>query len=495
VVYDGLEWGDDPEVQGERCPECSSPDARTYRILYDDKPPVARTNDWKRRGKMSDQKHNQSSAKQGQCIAQSKATGQRCKGKALPESMFCFSHDPRLSERRAEGSFRGEKNRAHVVRAGRLVPPRLLSVYDQLELALTDVRSGKLDPRVAGAMAALARAMVSVVQAGESEQRLRDLEALVSEQLPDARWKPMRWKEQVVTEKIDLNSPEGILRYKQQIYDQKWDAWFGNRDSQFRRDELEQAEKELNEAKLHVERNNAAKREWEAKLKAEQDAKQAESEARLEAELEPSKQREMRAWLIAHPDKDQKDFEQKAWPLIRQNLAEDRQQLLRKAAEERARCAGQEKNERSSELLGPILVDELLRLEEVRLLLAGKDHPGRRGPAPGRTDPLPRKDNPKESRHESARVPILYRWDAIDSNLAGNIQRVEQLPPEPVPLDTNDGGGDGQFLVLSFCREGAIIRVLGSLGVCVASAKAHGFPFAFHSRGDPSANPCHLPTP
>ena len=45
VVYDGLEWGDDPEVQGERCPECSSPDARTYRILYDDKPPVARTND------------------------------------------------------------------------------------------------------------------------------------------------------------------------------------------------------------------------------------------------------------------------------------------------------------------------------------------------------------------------------------------------------------------------------------------------------------------
>ena len=44
------------------------------------------------------------------------------------------------------------------------------------EQALSDVRAGRLDPRIWGTMAQIARAMVSVIQAGEVEQRLRDLE-------------------------------------------------------------------------------------------------------------------------------------------------------------------------------------------------------------------------------------------------------------------------------------------------------------------------------
>jgi hypothetical protein len=52
----------------------------------------------------------------------------------------------------------------------------LAPIYDQLEAALGEVHAGTLDPRTALAMAALARAMVAVLQAGEVEQRLRELE-------------------------------------------------------------------------------------------------------------------------------------------------------------------------------------------------------------------------------------------------------------------------------------------------------------------------------
>ena len=135
---------------------------------------------------MSEHKSEQQWSNRDQCVSTSHSTGQRCKGRALPESMFCFSHDPRLSERRAAGNVKGGKNRANLARLQGLVPPRLLSVYDRLELALADVHAGKLDPRIASAMAQLGRAMVAVIQAGEVEQRLREVEAAV-EQAPK-RW-------------------------------------------------------------------------------------------------------------------------------------------------------------------------------------------------------------------------------------------------------------------------------------------------------------------
>ena len=106
---------------------------------------------------MSEHKSEQQWSNRDQCISTLRSTGQRCKGKALPESMFCFSHDPRLAERRAAGNIKGGKNRANLARLQGLVPPRLVSVYDRLEQALADMHAGKLDPRIASAMAQLAR--------------------------------------------------------------------------------------------------------------------------------------------------------------------------------------------------------------------------------------------------------------------------------------------------------------------------------------------------
>lgn len=62
------------------------------------------------------------------------------------------------------------------MRLGRLVPPRLLSVFDLLEEALAQVQDGSLDPPRATAMASLAGALIKTLTAGEVEQRVRQLE-------------------------------------------------------------------------------------------------------------------------------------------------------------------------------------------------------------------------------------------------------------------------------------------------------------------------------
>jgi hypothetical protein len=105
--------------------------------------------------------------------------GQPCCAPALTASGLCFVHDPAQVAKRAAARQQGGYHRANVVRLRALVPPRLLGVYEQLEAALGEVHAGQLDPKVAGAMAAVARAMVSVLQAGEVEDRLRTLEARV----------------------------------------------------------------------------------------------------------------------------------------------------------------------------------------------------------------------------------------------------------------------------------------------------------------------------
>jgi hypothetical protein len=130
---------------------------------------------------------NFASTRREQCAA-IKSNGERCRGTVIEGSNFCFSHDPKLRQRKLEGNARGGHNRSSLVRMQQLVPPRLPSVYDRLEQALTDVHKGRLDPRVAHAMAALAKAMVSVIQAGEVEQRLRDLEEAA--QRAPKRWVP-----------------------------------------------------------------------------------------------------------------------------------------------------------------------------------------------------------------------------------------------------------------------------------------------------------------
>ena len=88
----------------------------------------------------------------------------------------CIGHAPSLADKRRQGRQRGGHNKARIARLGKLVPPRLIAVYDHLEEALGQVHKGELSPQQATAMAALAGAMVRVLTSGELEERVRRLE-------------------------------------------------------------------------------------------------------------------------------------------------------------------------------------------------------------------------------------------------------------------------------------------------------------------------------
>ena len=115
------------------------------------------------------------------CIA-TKLNGEPCTRWVVRNSSYCISHAPEYAEKRAEGSKRGGYNRANIRRLSKLFPTRLIPIWERLERALEETHSGELDPRIATALAQLARAMVAVLQAGEVEQRLRHLEETLDEQ-------------------------------------------------------------------------------------------------------------------------------------------------------------------------------------------------------------------------------------------------------------------------------------------------------------------------
>ena len=101
--------------------------------------------------------------------------GLPCRGIAH-KGGFCMAHDPTLAEKRREAARLGGKGKARIARLGKLVPPRLIAVYDHLEEALGEVHRGELTPQQATAMASLAGAMVRVLTSGELEERVRRLE-------------------------------------------------------------------------------------------------------------------------------------------------------------------------------------------------------------------------------------------------------------------------------------------------------------------------------
>lgn len=91
---------------------------------------------------------------------------------------FCFQHSPNRSDaekyavRVAGGVAAGKAKKAY----RKIVPSRLRGVMRHLDEAIVDLRSGKLAPRIATAMASLANAQVAVIREGEIEERLRAME-------------------------------------------------------------------------------------------------------------------------------------------------------------------------------------------------------------------------------------------------------------------------------------------------------------------------------
>ena len=129
---------------------------------------------------MTQQRSKQEQANTSKCSG-NRLDGAGCQAPPLRGESWCWTHHPERTSDRAEARSRGGRNKARVVRLGRLMPPRLLSVFDRLEEALQEVQDGTLDPKRANAMAAVAGAMVRVLLAGEVEERVRQLEGSLEE--------------------------------------------------------------------------------------------------------------------------------------------------------------------------------------------------------------------------------------------------------------------------------------------------------------------------
>ena len=106
-----------------------------------------------------------------------KRDGSRCTSVMVNANGFCYAHDPVYADERKETQAKGGRHKARLVQLRHLSPPRLLMIYDKLEQALQQVHDGELDPRQAQAMATLARALATILQMGELEARVRELEA------------------------------------------------------------------------------------------------------------------------------------------------------------------------------------------------------------------------------------------------------------------------------------------------------------------------------
>src|SRR4051794_38526727 len=87
--------------------------------------------------------------------------GSPCRAKPTA-SGWCVGHDPQSTNWRVKGG--ANTTRAH--RADKLLPARLRPVADGLMRAFAGVEAGTFDLKRAACMAALASALVRVVQAG-----------------------------------------------------------------------------------------------------------------------------------------------------------------------------------------------------------------------------------------------------------------------------------------------------------------------------------------
>ena len=101
--------------------------------------------------------------------------GQLCQATAGPDGK-CFAHSPALRAKAQEARRQGGLNRSRSARLAKLLPQRLMPVFDTLEVALGQVYRGELLPQRAQAMASLAGCLVKLLTSGELEQRVRQLE-------------------------------------------------------------------------------------------------------------------------------------------------------------------------------------------------------------------------------------------------------------------------------------------------------------------------------
>jgi hypothetical protein len=110
-----------------------------------------------------------------------KESGEECRTSALPQSGFCYFHDPaKAVERREAQALGGRQNR---IRALDAATPDVKvedcgDVVALISETINQVRKGVIDPRVANSVGYLANVLINAFERDELETRIEKLEAL-----------------------------------------------------------------------------------------------------------------------------------------------------------------------------------------------------------------------------------------------------------------------------------------------------------------------------
>ena len=109
-----------------------------------------------------------------------KGNGEQCKGYAVSGSKYCFAHDPAQETKRKQAQRKGgEAGRVATLPESSLSIRNMSDVLELIELTINDVRTGRLDVKVANAVGYLANVSVKVIQQTDIEARLDALESVL----------------------------------------------------------------------------------------------------------------------------------------------------------------------------------------------------------------------------------------------------------------------------------------------------------------------------
>ncbi len=107
-------------------------------------------------------------------------SGKRCGGYVIAGSAYCFAHAPEQATKRDDARRRGgQAGRMATVPASAVTVRSLGDVVGLVEATINDVRTGRVDVRIANAVGYLANVAMKAIEQSDMEQRLGALEAVL----------------------------------------------------------------------------------------------------------------------------------------------------------------------------------------------------------------------------------------------------------------------------------------------------------------------------